>query len=224
MDDDASPRNLHQALRHVREIRRRVLAAEMFPGYSGRVRALSGSIALLAAAILSRPFYPRTVEAHLLGWGAVLVAAVVANYSAVLSWFLSSPGARRDLRRLVPTVDALPPLAVGAILSAVLIREGLHDLLPGTWMCLYGLANLASRRVLPAAIWPVGLFYIACGAACLLVPGVLFTDPWPMGIVFFLGEWVGGLVFYHGRAPEASLATFLTGESIDASDGEAHES
>ena len=39
----------------------------------------------------------------------------------------------------------------------------------------------------------VGIF---AGVVCLVHPAVAFTRPWPMGIVFFVGEWAGGLVLY----------------------------
>lgn len=209
MEETIGPRHIHQALRQVRDVQRRMLATERFRGYSGRCRALTGTLALLAAVVMSRDFYPATPPAHLLGWGVVLVLSLVISYSALLHWFLFEPGVERDPRRLGPTVDALPPLAVGGILSAVLVRHGLFDLLFGTWMCLYGLANLSTRRVFPRAVWPLGVGYILSGTALLFVPGVTFTDPWPMGLVFFVGECVGGWVYHRNRVPERTLASFL---------------
>ncbi len=206
----ASPAShVHDAIRQVRELKRRVLEAERFTGYSGRSRAIGGSAALIAAVVMSRPVFPRTVEAHLAGWLAVLAFAVIGNYSALLYWFFFHSRQKKELRRLIPTVDAFPPLLVGGLLSWVLIRHGWYDLLFGTWMCLYGLANLSSRRVLPKAIWPLGFFYIGSGAAFLLVPGVSFTSPWGAGLVFFVGEWVGGFIFHYNRRPDAPLSSFF---------------
>lgn len=203
--------HVHDALRQVRELKLRVLDSQLFTGYSGRVRAVAGVAALVAAVIMSRPGFPATTGAHLAGWGVVLAIAVAANYAALIVWFLASSGAKRDIRRLMPTVDALPPLAVGAILSFVLIRHGLIDLLPGTWMCLYGLANLSSRRVFPTAIWLAGFYYIGCGVACLLTPGFVFTNPWPMGAVFCVGELIGGFIFHRNRVPDSSIHSFVAG-------------
>ena len=50
------------------------------------------------------------------------------------------------------------------------------------------------RLSLPPGIYLVGLAYVACGALCLLLPSVTFTNPWPMGIVFFAGELTGGAI------------------------------
>ena len=61
-------------------------------------------------------------------------------------------------------------------------------------MCLYGLAQVAYRQSLPPGIYAVGLGYILCGVWCLTSETISFVNPWPMGIVFFVGESVGGLV------------------------------
>jgi hypothetical protein len=73
------------------------------------------------------------------------------------------------------------------------------------WMCLYGLAHLNARHSLPPRMVSVGLFYILCGGVFMLFPRVDFLNPWPMGIVFFVGEWAGGLAL-HFDDKEASDA------------------
>ena len=202
--------HIHQALAQVHELKMRVINAQRFTGYSGRCRIIGGTLALLAPFVLGAPWYPQTPVAHLAGWGLVLAVSVVANYAAVLYWFLFSPEARRDARRLMPTVYALPSLAVGGILTVALIQRGEYDALFGTWMCGYGLANLSSRQVLPKALWPLGCFYIGCGTICLFWPGLSFTHPWPMGIVFGIGEWIGGFIFHYHRMPNPSSSGFFS--------------
>ncbi len=88
------------------------------------------------------------------------------------------------------------PLAVGGVLTVAFALHGLHRYLFGMWMCMFGLMNFASRHVLPRSICLVGLFYVVCGSVWLFAPGLSFLNPWPMGIVFFAGEWVGGLILY----------------------------
>jgi len=191
--------NIHDALAQVRELKTRVLNAQRFTGYSGRSRALGGAIAIFAALIMSAEWYPRTTFAHIAGWGFVFLCAALSNYSALLYWFFFHPEPERDLRRLIPTIDALPPLLVGGILTGALIFHKQYDLLFGTWMCLYGLANLSCRQTLPKALWPLGIFYIACGTVCLSAPWIRLTNPWPMGIVFGVGELIGGFIFHRNR-------------------------
>ncbi len=205
--------HIHQALGQVRELKLRVLDAGRFTGYSGRCRALGGILALGGALLMSAPWYPATAVAHLRGWALVLLGAVLANYSAVLVWFLFHSEARRDIRRLMSTVHALPSLVVGGILTGALVSRGEFDLLFGTWMCLYGLTNLSARHTLPRALWPLGCFYVVCGAFCLLAPWIIFINPWPMGLVFGVGEWVGGFIFHRNRIPEATVTSFLNSRS-----------
>ncbi len=76
-------------------------------------------------------------------------------------------------------------------------------------MCHFGLANLASRHVLPKHNSLIALFYIAGGGICLLLQ-VPFENPWPMGIVFFLGEWAGGFILHFDGTTETSLKAFLS--------------
>jgi len=211
MQDSAIAGHVHDAIRQVRDLRRRVLEAERFTGYSGQTRVVGGVVALLAALVMSRAWYPRSVDAHLIGWAIVAVIAAIGNYSALLVWFFFNPRMRPDIRRLVPTVDALPPLFVGGVLTASLILTSQFDLLFGAWMCLYGLANLSSRRVLPRAMWPLGAYYILAGCVFLFWPGVSFTSPWGMGLVFFLGEVAGGFIFHYNRKPDAPFSSFFAG-------------
>jgi hypothetical protein len=71
-------------------------------------------------------------------------------------------------RRFV--LSYVPPLAVGALLTVVLVRAGLYSALPGTWLLLYGTGVVTggafSVRVVPI----MGLCFMALGALALLAP------------------------------------------------------
>lgn len=188
--------HIHDALAQVRQLQHVVIERLRFKGFSGPTRAVSGLLALLMAAALSSSLYPKTTEAHLVGWISVLGVSLLLNAGALLYWFWTDPIVNRDIRRLGPVLDIIPPLTVGALLTAVFILHGLHRYLFGIWMCMFGLSNLASRYVLPGSICIVGIFYIGCGTLWLLAPGVSFLNPWPMGVVFCAGEWVGGMILH----------------------------
>jgi hypothetical protein len=71
-------------------------------------------------------------------------------------------------RRFV--LSYVPPLAVGALLTVVLVRAGLPSALPGTWLLLYGTGVVTggafSVRVVPI----MGLCFMALGTVALLAP------------------------------------------------------
>ena len=147
---------------------------------------------------MSCSFVPVSPLAHLAGWSFVLFSALVLDYGGVIWWFLFSSQAKREMSRAMPVVDAIPALAVGAVFSLAMILGKHYELLFGTWMCLYGLAHVSYRMSLPMANYLVGVFYIVCGSVCLLMQ-VPFTNPWPMGMVFFVGEISGGLVLHRSN-------------------------
>ncbi|MGE0826015.1 MAG: hypothetical protein AB7G75_24235 [Candidatus Binatia bacterium] len=186
--------HIHDALAQVRELQQRILERQRFRGYSGNARIFAGTLAFVAAWVMASESFPRTYLAHLLGWGTVCVVSAVVNYGALLYWFVREAGLRGDLRELRPAVDAFPPFIVGGVLTLTMLLDDHYDALFGIWMCLFGLANIASRHVLPPRIVWVGSFYVLCGMICLLSPTRSFLNPWPMGVVFFIGEWAGGML------------------------------
>jgi hypothetical protein len=188
--------HVHDALDQVRNLQHTILERIRFHGFSGPTRAISGTLALVVAVGMSSPLYPQTRAAHLIGWGGVLAMALVLNGGALVYWYLNDRSVRLNPRRLRPVLDVLPPLFAGATLTAGLIIHNHLDLLFGIWMLMFGLTNLASRHVLPRAINLVGLFYICAGAAWVVSPAASFMNPWAMGIVFFAGEWAGGIILY----------------------------
>ncbi|HEY3011164.1 MAG TPA: hypothetical protein VGJ36_00360 [Gemmatimonadales bacterium] len=135
------------------------------------------------------------------GWGGVamgvtaLIATVLASNSAtvtewlviwlsasVLAFTIGGWAMVRKARRAGTTVFSysgrrfvlsyVPPLAVGALLTVVLVRAGLHSALPGTWLLLYGTGVVTggafSVRVVPI----MGFCFMALGALALLIsPG-----------------------------------------------------
>lgn len=191
--------NLHDALLLVQSLRHSLIEGQVSRGLTGPGRVVSGCIALLACMILSTPMIPSTPRAHLLAWGVVLLLASLINGFSLLYFYLNDKQVNRDIRRLRPLLDALPPLAVGAGLTVAFVLKREPDPLCGIWMCMFGLVNLASRNSLPSLISFAGMFYIAGGLVCLILPGFSFTNPWPMGIVFFTGELTSGLVLMMDR-------------------------
>ena len=193
--------HIHDALKQVRQLQEFILEKQLFKGYSGKARIVSGISALAGAITLASDAVPTEPIAHLIGWGIVLLIGVMLNYACLLYWFLFNPEVRRNPIMLKPALDAIPGLAVGAAFTLVFILSEQFDMLFGMWMCHYGLAQVAYRQSLPQGMYAVGLGYIICGACCLLSPSLSFTNPWPMGIVFFVGELASGTILITHKTP-----------------------
>jgi hypothetical protein len=151
-------------LRYIRETMERAGEFTAVPGWGG---VAMGVTALVAAFFASRQL---TAERWLNIWlieafVAVAIAAPAAATKAhrANAKLLSGPG-RKFL------LSFAPPIVVGGLLTYSLSHAGLHALLPGVWLLLYGTgivtAGAFSVRVVPI----MGLCLMLVGAAALFVP------------------------------------------------------
>ncbi|HEY9015646.1 MAG TPA: hypothetical protein VIM84_11355 [Gemmatimonadales bacterium] len=163
-------------LSFIRSTMERATAFTAVPGWGGVAMGLT---ALAATGVASRS---QTAGEWLAVWLTASVLALgIGGWAMVVkarragTTVLSYSG-----RRFV--LSYLPPLAVGALLTLVLVRAGLYGALPGTWLLLYGTGVVTggaySVRVVPL----MGLCFMALGAVALLAPGA-----W--------GEWLLALGF-----------------------------
>ncbi len=195
--------HIHDALAQVRKLQELILEKRNFRGYSGTARMMGGVAAIVGTLILaSNTIIPKAPLFQLAGWSVILVVALALNYGALACWFFFDSEARRELLKLMPALDAMPALAIGAVLSLAVILQEQYQLLFGIWMCLYGLVHVVYRQSLPKANYVVGVFYMLSGSYCLLDPRISFVNPWPMGLVFFIGEVSGGYILYRNRLKE----------------------
>ncbi len=150
-------------LSFIRHTMERATAFTAVPGWGG---VAMGSVAL-GAAIAARG---RTETVWLAVW---LAAAVLAL--AIGGWAMVHKARRAGTtvfsysgRRFV--LSYVPPIAVGALLTAALVRGGDFATLPGTWLLLYGTGVVTggafSVRVVPL----MGLCFMALGTAALFGP------------------------------------------------------
>ena len=150
-------------LSFIRSTMERATAFTAVPGWGGVAMGVTALLASVAA-------HGRTPTEWLTVWlTASVLALAIGGWSMVLK-------ARRggtsvfsySGRRFV--LSYVPPIAVGALLTVVLVRAGLYGALPGTWLLLYGTGVVTggafSVRVVPI----MGLCFMAFGAAALLGP------------------------------------------------------
>jgi hypothetical protein len=165
------PRALHDHasddLRFIRDTMARAGSFTAVPGWGG---VAIGVTALVAAAVAPWPSYS---NAWLRVWlteagvaaaiGAMAMARKAGRSGASVS--LASEGPARRF-----ALAYVPPLAAGAVLTAVFAQLGLIDRLPGCWLLLYGTAVTAGGALSVRAVPAMGLGFMLAGVAAFALP------------------------------------------------------
>jgi hypothetical protein len=158
------PKRAIDDVRFIRATMERAASFTSVPGWGG---VLMGAVALLAA-----PIADRTPDRHwwlVIWFGAALLAILIGasdmaqKARAERESLLRGPGWRFAMA-------LVPPLAAGALLTFVLFRAGLADLLPGLWLLVYGVAVVAAGTFSIRAVKWMGLTFMLAGAATLFAP------------------------------------------------------
>ena len=63
-----------------------------------------------------------------------------------------------------------PPLLVGGVLTAALIQTNAEALLPGVWLCMYGVAIIAGGAFSVPVVPLTGIGFLCAGVAALFTP------------------------------------------------------
>jgi hypothetical protein len=148
-------------------IRNTMEAAGSFTAVSGWGMVAIGVLAIVVAIVAS---LQKTATGALNIWLAsallsptIMMWAMVRKARSAKMPLLSGPG-----RKFVLSFS--PPMIVGALLTLVLYRAGLVEVIPGVWLLLYGTAVVAggafSVRIVPV----MGLCFMAAGVVSLFSP------------------------------------------------------
>jgi hypothetical protein len=156
-----------RAADHLRYIRETMESAAEFTAVPGWGGVAMGVTALVATYIASRQL---TAQRWLTIWlveafVAVAIAAPAAATKAhrANAKLFSGPG-RKFL------LSFAPPVVVGGLLTYALAHAGLHAILPGMWLLLYGTAILTAGSFSVRAVPIMGFCLMLLGAAALFVP------------------------------------------------------
>ena len=161
--------DLHaRAMDNLRFIRETMERAGSFTAVSGWGQVVIGVAGILAAWLAS--LQPSTTETWLATWS---VAAVVSVLVGVLTTAMKARSARMPMltgpgRKFV--LSLAPPLVAGAVLTAVLYRAGMADVLPGVWLLLYGAGIITAGAFSVSAVPVMGLCFMVVGAAAAFTP------------------------------------------------------
>lgn len=150
-------------LSFIRSTMERATEFTAVPGWGGMAMGLSALVAAtIAARQTGRAAWLNTwmVEAVV---GVVLGAAGMAWKARRTGLPLTSQPARRFL------LSFTPPLAAGAVLTAVLWRGGLGAQLPGLWLLSYGTAVVTGGAFSVRPVPVMGLGFMALGLAAMTV-------------------------------------------------------
>jgi hypothetical protein len=191
--------DLNRALMDISVIRGQLARDTEFRGYGPVALAATGVLALIVAGaqaywLPQAAAQAQLTQGHLLYvWQWVATAAVsllvIATETIQRSRRVHGDLAVPMLRSAVE--QFLPAIIAGGLLTVALLWVAPQNLwmLPGLWQIIFSLGVFASCRFLPRPMFLVGIWYLACGLACLtLVPGAQRLSPWVMGVPFGVGQ------------------------------------
>jgi hypothetical protein len=192
---------LHRALSDIRSIRGQLARGMEFRGYGPATLAVTGFAAWLASLVQWSWLGAgvRDIHAYLSVW----VPTAVICFTIII--VEAQRRAAREHAGLAPQMmraaleQFLPPLSVGLLLTVIICTRspGVDWMLPGLWQLIFSLGVFASCRLLPAPIFAVGIWYLACGCTCLAL-GTEALSPWAMGVPFGIGQLLVALALHHG--------------------------
>lgn len=166
-------------LQYIRETMERAGSFTAVPGWGGILMGVSAILtALVSGHLPSRNLW----FAAWLGEAALALAiggwAMLQKAKAVQSPLLVGPGRKFAL-------SLCPAMIAGAALTLVLYRGGLFELMPGTWLLLYGVSVVTSGAFSVKVVPIMGLCFMALGIIALLSP-LAFAN-------WFMAAGFGGL-------------------------------
>jgi len=194
--------DLNRALAEIKQIRTQVARDTQFRGYGPASITASGVLALLVAAGQAHWMRNGTdFTAFAAVWVATAFAslAMVAVQTTVRARRVHSGLAVEMIQSAVE--QFLPALMVSVLLTAVIMWAAPKEMwmLPGLWQLFFSLGVFASCRFLPRQTFAVGVWYLVCGLATLVLQsGSQALLPWTMGIPFGIGQLLVAAIMRYG--------------------------
>jgi hypothetical protein len=175
--------DLHDIEENLRVIRRLMERGRRYEAITGRGALVGGTAALAVAALVAwlqrRPDPPHW--AFLLPWLALalLTVAWVVRAALRIPPGLGDDGGRGVSAAARAVGRAVLPAYVAAAAMTVASAHAIDAFLPAAWMCLHGVAILATSYHAPRRLAVLGGLFLAFGAALLVSRGACGWSPDP---------------------------------------------
>jgi len=161
-----TPNSQNDAKETLDYIRRTMETASTYTAVSGWGLVISGVVGIVATWLA----WLRGIPADLRVWipAAIVSVAAASVANAMKAKKIDVPVWSGVLRRVFWVV--IPVLVAGALLTFALEASGAAQLLPGTWLALYGACVAAAGTFSVRAIRWMGVVFLALGAIALVRP------------------------------------------------------
>jgi hypothetical protein len=162
-----TPEMQARAMDNLRFIRETMERAGAFTALSGWGEVAIGVTALFAAWLAARQSAPA-------GWlwvwiaDAVLSAGIAAWFTAAKARAARTPLISEPARKFVFSFS--PTMLVGALLTVLLVQQGLASRLPGVWLLLYGAAVITAGTFSVRIVPVMGMAFMSIGVVALFSP------------------------------------------------------
>jgi hypothetical protein len=174
-----SPALHARAMDNLAYIRNTMEAAGSFTAVSGWGMVAVGMLAIAVAIVAG------TQSSEIASLDIWLAAAVLSPLIMLWAIVHKAHNAKMPLlsgpaRKFVLSFS--PAMAVGALLTLVLYRQGLIELIPAVWLLLYGTAVVAGGAFSVQIVPVMGLCFMVAGVLALFTP--ISWHDWIMGAAF----------------------------------------
>src|ERR1700686_1153888 len=186
-------RDLNRALTDISVMRGQLARDTEFRGYGPATLAATGILAWGTAGARGLWLKDPAAHVHLYVslWGVTAAVSLVVIGMETIHRSRRAHGALAIPMLQSAVEQFLPAIVAGGLLTVVLLQVAPQILwmLPGLWQIVFSLGVFASCRFLPRPMFLAGVWYLACGLACLaLIPSEQRFSPWVMGVRYGVGQ------------------------------------
>jgi hypothetical protein len=185
-------RELDRALLDINFVREHIARTTQFRGYGPLTLAATGVFALGVAALQAQmlpPAHGRALEFIAVWCATAAVAVTLIGVEAIVRSRRLHGGMAVEMLQAAME-QFLPAVTAGILITFALARWSPTALwmLPGLWQIIFSLGVFSTARILPKAVFIVGIWYLGCGLACLALGQSDPLSPWSMGVPFGGGQ------------------------------------